>query len=93
MCLRFICKKCLDDLQSVNVNQCPYCTALIERAEQGKEGLKSISSLRSLVFFYYERKNWELTCFFSLKVLKINPDDSEIKRIYTEADYMTRSYY
>ena len=93
LCLRFICKKCFDDLKSVNVHKCPYCTTLIEEVEQGKENQKSCSSLRSLVFFYYERKNWEATCFFSLKVLKINPEDSEVKNIYIEADYMMRSYY
>ena len=92
-CLRFICNSCIDDLKKVNLYQCPYCTAIIERIELGKKDLKSISSLRSLVLFYYESKNWELVRFFSLKLLKINPNDTEVKNMYIEADYMIRSYY
>jgi hypothetical protein len=92
-CLRFICNNCIDDLKKVNLYQCPYCTAVIEMINLGKANLKSLSSLRTLILFYYKNKNWELVRFFSKKLLKINPNDTEVKNIYIEADYMIRSYY
>jgi hypothetical protein len=72
-CLRFICSSCLDDLKKVNLYHCPYCTAVIEMIDLEKEVFKSLNSLRTLILFYYNNKNWELVRFFSSKALENQP--------------------
>ncbi len=99
-CHRFICYSCLQDLKIVGLKQCPYCATTIFHKNiessgplDGKSGIKSVESWKKLGKFYYQRKNWELSKFFLLKVLKYNPEDKQVKIMYIEADYRSRSYF
>ncbi|MHA2156835.1 MAG: hypothetical protein ACXABU_15940 [Candidatus Hodarchaeales archaeon] len=99
-CHRFICASCLEDLNIIGLDQCPYCTSTIDQLHMDtdknispKREIKSLKELKKLGRFYYQRKNWELAKYFLLKVLKLNPSDKQAKSMYIEADYKHRCYY
>lgn len=99
-CHRYICASCLEDIQEVGLEKCPYCAVFIDYEDpqrpehsQIKDDIKSMKSWKSLGEYYFQRKNWDLAKFFLLKVLKVNPADEESKKMAIEADFKIRSYY
>ena len=84
----------------MGLKQCPYCATTIDQENRedselhdGKSRIESVKTWKKLGEFYYQRKNWELSKYFLLKVLKYNPEDKQVKIMYIEADYRSRSYF
>ncbi len=53
----------------------------------------SIIAWKKLGILYFKKKNWERAKFCFSKVLKVNSQDEEAKKMYIEADHRIRSYY
>lgn len=53
----------------------------------------SIIAWKKLGQLYFQQKNWEKAKFCFSKVLKVNPQDQDVKKDYIEADHRIRSYY